>query len=185
MMTITQLGAAAALVGLAGCAGTPIYTVHYDASYFPGETRAQGPDITVLVRGNPSPLPKAEFDRAVIDAMQGWSFWPDRFTIEGNPNAAYRVVMIFNPPPTVGGYVLCTRPAIPDELVSRGAVSPRVPVAAALCRGDEYMSLTEGTISAAGGPLAGDFRTGIGLMTASLFPAQNPQRTGNPACLRC
>ena len=90
-----------ALLGLAGCGGTPVFNVDYDAVYLPGETRANGPDITVLVRGNPSALPKAEFDRTVTDAMQGWSFWPDHFTTGGDPNGAYRVVVIFNPPPTI------------------------------------------------------------------------------------
>lgn len=169
---------------LAGCAGAPIFNYDYDASYLPGETRAGGPDITVLVRGNPSALPKAEFDRTVTDAMQGWSFWADRFTTAGNPNAAYRVVMIFNPPATVGGPTLCVRPVTADAVAS-GPVSGRVPVVAALCRGDSYISLADGTIAAPGGTPGDDFGTGIGYMTAALFPAQNPQRTGPDACGLC
>jgi hypothetical protein len=183
MSAFARMSAAAALLGLAGCAA-PIFNVDYDASYLPGETRANGPDITVLVRGNPSALPKAEFDRAVTDAMQGWSFWPDRFTTAGNPNAAYRVVMIFNPPATAGGAVLCTRPEIADAVAGVPA-SPRVPVVAALCRGDFYVSLAEGAIPAAGGTPSDDFRHAIGLMTASLFPAQNPQRIGPRSCTFC
>jgi hypothetical protein len=177
-----------ALFGLAGCTGVPVFNANYDASYWPGETSAGGSDITVLVRGNPSTLPKAGFDRAVTDAMQGWSAYPHHFTTEGNPNAAYRVVMIFNPPPTAGGPTLCSRPETADA-VAGAAGATRVPLVAALCRGDYYISLADGTVAAPGAapgaPLAGDFRTGIGLVTASLFPSQNPQRLGAHDCGVC
>ncbi|HEX3499411.1 MAG TPA: hypothetical protein VHT04_08810 [Stellaceae bacterium] len=184
MTVILRLAAASALLGLSGCTGTPIFNVDYDAVYFPGETRANGPDITVLVRGNPSTLQKAEFDRSVTDAMQGWSFWPDHFTTAGDPNTAYRVVIIFNPPPTAGATVLCTRPMTADAVAS-GPGGSRVPVVATLCRGDYYMALADGSIAAPGGASDADFRTGIGLMTASLLPAQNPQRNGGPDCAKC
>jgi hypothetical protein len=180
---IPRLAGALALLGLAGCGTTPIFNVDYDAVYWPGEERANGP-IIVLVRGNPSALPKAEFDRAVTGAMEGWSFWPDHFTTEGDPNTAYRVVIIFNPPATAGGPVLCTRPEIADS-VGGAAGGARVPIVAAFCRGDYYMSVAEGTIAAPGADAGGDFRHGIGLMTASLFPAQNPQRNGGPDCGNC
>jgi hypothetical protein len=184
MAATTRLGIAVALFGLIGCAGTPIYNVTYDASYVPGETRANGPDVTVVVRGNPSSLSKAEFDRTVTDAMQGWGFGPIRFTPDGNPNTAYRVVMIFNPSPNTGGYVLCTRPLAADAVAGGGAPG-RLPLVAALCRGDSYMSLAEGAIGAADGPQGGEFRNGIGLVTAALFPASNPQRRGGPECAMC
>jgi hypothetical protein len=178
------MAAALALLGMTGCSTTPVFNVNYDAVYWPGETRANGYDITVLVRGNPSTLPKVEFDRTVTDAMQGRSFWPDHFTTAGDPNTAYRVVIIFNPPPTAGGPVLCTRPETADAVPGAGAAS-RVPVVAALCRGDYYMSVAEGTIAAPDAGGDGNFRNGIGLMTASLFPAQNPQRNGGPQCANC
>ncbi len=184
MTAIARLGTVLALLGLAGCGGTPVFNVDYDAVYLPSETRANGPDITVLVRGNPSTLPKAEFDRTVTDAMQGWSFWPDHFTTGGDPNGAYRVVVIFNPPPTAGGPTLCTRPETADAIAGDLAAT-RVPMVAALCRGDYYMSLAAGTIAAPGGARDAEFRTGIGLMTAALFPAQNPQRTGRSECNNC
>ncbi len=184
MTETTRLSIVVALLGLAGCAGAPIYNVTYDPSYVPGETRANGPDVTVVVRGNPSWLPKGEFDRAVTDAMQGWGFGPVHFTTDGNPNTAYRVVMIFNPSATTGGYTLCTRPLAADAAASGGEPA-RVPVVAALCRGDAYVSLAEGAINDAGGPRGGDFRNGIGFMTAGLFPAENPQRRGGPACFHC
>lgn len=171
------------LLGLAGCAGTPVFNVHYDASYWPGETAAAGGEIIVLVRGNPSALPKPVFDRVVTDAMQGWSAYPIHFTTEGNPYAAYRIVMVFNPPPTAGGPTLCYRPDIVDGLPGYPGAA-RVPVIAALCRGDYYVSLADGSI-AAPNPFDDDFRYGIGLMTASLIPAQNPQRLGNGNCHFC
>jgi hypothetical protein len=184
MNVIMRLSAALALLGLTGCVGTPVFNVDYDVGYSPGETRANGPDITVLVRGNPSTLAKPQFDRAVTDAMQGWSSWPDHFTIEGNPNAAYRVVVIFNPPATAGGPTLCTRPELADA-VAGDTGAARVPIVAALCRGDYYMSLAEGSVAAPGGARDADFRTGIGLLTSALFPAQNPQRNSGPECGMC
>jgi hypothetical protein len=92
--------------------------------------------------------------------------------------------MIFNPSPTTGGYLLCARPLI-AEAVARGDAPGRVPLVAGLCRGDSYMSLAEGTIGAAGGPQGGEFRNGIGMVTAALFPSSNPQRSGGPACFNC
>ena len=61
-----RMAAALALLGLTGCSTTPVFNVNYDAVYWPGEERANGPDIIVLVRGNPSTLPKAEFDRSAV-----------------------------------------------------------------------------------------------------------------------
>jgi hypothetical protein len=179
---MTQLGALA-LLALASCAGAPVYNVDTDTSYMPGETRANT-ELTVVVRGNPSDLPKPEFDRIVTDSMQGWGFAPNHFTTEGNPNAAYRVVILFNPPATAGSAVLCNRPLTVDA-VARGVQPARVPLVAVLCRGDSYLTLAEGSIGAAGGPRGDDFRTGIGLLTAALFPSQNPQRHGGPACAFC
>jgi hypothetical protein len=177
-----RLSIATVWLGLAGCAGVPIYNVAYDASYEPNETRANGTMI-VVVRGNPSALPKGEFDRAVTDAMQGWGFGPTRFTTDGNPNSAYRVVIVFNPSPTTGANILCTRPLIADAVAS-GAAPGRVPFVSVVCRGDFYMSLADGTIGAAGGPLGDQFRNGIGLVTASLFPSANPQLRSQP-CESC
>jgi hypothetical protein len=180
---ITRLGVLALLI-LTGCAGQPVFNVDYDLSYVPGETRANGTDLTVVIRGNPSDLPKPVFDHAVTDAMQGWGFSLNHFTPEGDPNSPYRVVIVFNPPPTAGGYVLCQRPLTVDAM-AQGVQSARVPVVAALCRGDSYLATAEGWIGMAGGPLGPDFRNSIGLLTAALFPSQNPQRHGGPNCPFC
>jgi hypothetical protein len=183
MAAITRLGALA-LLAITGCATAPVFNVEYDMSYLPGETAVAGPDLTVVIRGNPSDLPKPVFDRTVTDAMQGWGFAPNHFTPEGDPNAAYRVVIVFNPPPTAGGYVLCQRP-LPVDSVAQGPQFGRVPVVAALCRGDSYIALAEGSISMTSGPLGPDFRNGLGQLTAALFPAENPQRRGGPNCRFC
>ncbi len=182
MAAIVQFGAVA-LLALAGCAAGPVFNVDYDLSYVPGETQAAGPNLTVVIRGNPSDLSKPVFDRTVTDAMQGWGFALNHFTTEGDPNSPYRVVIVFNPPPTAGGYVLCSRPLAVDA-VAQGVQPAQVPVVAALCRGDSYLALAEGWIGMAGGPLGPDFRKGIGLLTAALFPSQNPQRRGRD-CAFC
>jgi len=114
----------------------------------------------------------------------GLELLADHFTTGGDPNGAYRVVVIFNPPPTAGGPTLCTRPETADAIAGDLA-APRVPMVAALCRGDYYMSLAAGTVAAPGGARDAEFRTGIGLVTAALFPAQNPQRTGRSECNNC
>jgi hypothetical protein len=170
-----------ALLGLAGCADLPIYTVNYDDTYHPGETKQSTPVVPVLVRGNPYGIPQPEFNNAVADAMQGWSAWQDHFTAEGNQNAAYRVAMVFSPTTNVGVANYCARPLGVDG-ASGATLAPRVRVAAVLCRGSSYLSDVEGDITVTGGPDGAAFRKAVGEVTMLLFPVQNPLASNCPSC---
>ena len=99
-----------AMLGLVGC-GLAYTVPYYSPSYFPGEERVAGTVMPVIVRGNPFAIPQAEFARDTTDAMQGWAWIaPLQFSTEANPNAAYRVAMVFNPPPGTSDYTYCIRP---------------------------------------------------------------------------
>jgi hypothetical protein len=167
-----RLGASAIAVcgGLAGCAGEPVVsTTWYDPGYAPTEYRASGM-MPVVVRGNPYAVPKAELDQAVTDAMQGTANGTaTRFA----PAAAgvvetYRVVMLFNPGLAYGA-TLCTRPEPPDGAFGV-APSARVPVSAALCRGDKSISYADGYISTGSGPQGAEFQRGVSRFSMALFP---------------
>jgi hypothetical protein len=167
---------ALAALALAACAGASSVVPTYAVGYTPGEERVAGLDMPVLVRGNPFAIPQPEFDSDVADAMRGWPFRvPLRFIPQGNPNAAYRVVMMFSPPAGTADASFCTRP-LPVQAVfgvPPGAV--RTSVTAVFCRGDAVLSSASGSLSTAQGPRSPDFRSGVGHFTAALFPAVNPE----------
>jgi len=172
-----------AILALAGCASLPVYNTEYSDNYRAGETKAI-PEVPVVVRGAPFAMPKAEFDGTVVNAMQGWSGSSDRFAVAANPNSPYRVVMVFNP--TANSYTsgICDRP-VSAEGVSDAAASTKLPMAAALCRGNNYLSYVSGSIDTASGPDAAEFRNGIGQATQSLFPVQNPIANTSRGCDHC
>jgi hypothetical protein len=166
-------------------AGTPLSVPHYAVGYTPGEELYAGPDVPVVVLGNPFPMPQAELVPSVIAAMQGWTFRPDHFVPAADPNAVYRVIMMLNPPNTIIGETMCERPMrIPAQFGVPPA--PRVRVAASLCRGDGNLAFVFGSIETAGGPAGPPFRQGIGQFTEELFPPQNPEaRPAGCQAMRC
>jgi hypothetical protein len=177
----SRITIAAAVLALAACAGAWVSNVDYSLGYSPGEELYAGNDVPVIVAGNPFPVPLPEFAAAIVDAMQGWAFGPDHFVVAVDPNAVYRVVVMFNPSNNVIGETLCTRPptAVP---VFGAAPSSRLPIAAALCRGGSYLAYAYGSIPADGGPRGAEFRQSLGQFIRSLFPARNPQRTPDRGC---
>lgn len=175
---------AAASFALAACAGAPLSVNSYSASYVPGEELYAGYDVPVVVRGSAYAVPEPEFGLAVIDAMQGWAFRPDHFVPAINPNAVYRVVMVFNPPNTLSGQQLCARPLIAAAQFGVPPM-PRVPITASLCRGDANIADAFGSVGTAGGPGGEVFRRGIGQFAASLFPPNNPEIGGDNGCRTC
>jgi hypothetical protein len=167
---------------LAGCSDEAVLQPKWVVSGFtPGEQGYMGAEMPVLVRGNPFAVPQAEFDTAVTDAMTGWEFGPQfRFNAAGNPNGAYRALVMFNPG-NYTGETLCQRPLTAAPLFGV-APAPRVPVAAALCRGDAPVTYVYGAIPAQDGPRGPLFRRGVGLVTQQIFPSSNPQ--DRPGCPR-
>ena len=165
------------MLALAACAGTPVANVDYDLSYTPGEELYAGNDVPVIVIGNPFPVPQPEFTAAAIDAMQGWAFRQvTHFVPAADPNAVYRVLVMFNPSNNVIGETLCTRPPTAQPLFGVPP-GPTAPLSAALCRGDKYLAYAYGTVPTGDGPGSQTFRTGFGQFIRTLFPAKNPQRT--------
>ncbi len=180
MFAVLRAAMVLTLLYLSGCGDVPIYYVTYDESYHAGETRLSGPDVSVVVRGDPYGIPKPEFDSAVIAAMQGWSAWGDHF-ISGNPDAVYRVVVVFNPTTNVGTTNYCARPLAVDG-ASSAAPAQRARLVATLCRGGSYLSSVDGSILIEGGPQGAAFRSALGHATLSLFPGQNPIASN---CISC
>ena len=176
-----RLGASAIAVGsgLAGCAGEPIVSNSWqDSGYAPTEYRASG-TLQVVVRGNPYAVPKAELDQAVAKAMQGTTTGTaTRFepAAEGVIDT-YRVVLLFGPGTGIYGATLCTRPEPPNGVFG-AAPAARVPVSAALCRGDKSISYADGYIGTAGGPQGGDFQRGVTRFALALFPSYKWERGG-------
>lgn len=175
MGRIARAALIAAAIGLAACAGASYVVPYYAVGYTPGEEAGAGLDMPVVVRGNAFAMPQPAFDQAVTDAMQGWAFrLPLHFTPLGNPNAVYRVVMVFNPPTAVADPAYCLRP-LPVQAVFGLPPAPRTPLTAVFCRGDGVLASASGSVSTAQGPFSPEFREGIGHFTAALFPAVNPE----------
>jgi hypothetical protein len=181
MIALMRAGAGLALLCLAACGTVPIYNVDYDETYHAGETKQASLDMPVVVRGNPFGIPQPEFERAVVDTMQGWSAWDDHFIVATNPNTPYRVVVIFNPTRSVGYSAYCERPLAVDG-ASATAPAPRAQMAATLCRGGTSLASLYGSIDLEGGPQGAAFRDAVQQATILLFPVQNPMQSN---CMSC
>lgn len=196
MGSMLRAGIVTALLALAGCADAPITVRSYDPSYNPGEPLAAGSALPVVVRGNPFPIPDAEFASDVVDAMQGWAFVPIHFVPASDVDAVYRVVMVFNPP-NVTGAELCRRPLTVQPLPATTVAPPtalqtfagagwpsRVPLIAALCRGEKDLAYVFGSVPTDDGPRSEAFRRGLGEFVAGLFPPHNPEQERRRLFLR-
>jgi hypothetical protein len=164
----TVLAAVAVLAGcnMVGSLAPP----YYRGSYQPGETGVQG-NVPVVVRGSPFAAPDVDVALAVVDAMQGNTWWPTRFTpATVNPQSSYRVVVLFNGPGNMPYPDLCTSSVLPT--VPRQANAP-VPVSAALCKWDILMAATTSNLAVAS-PRDPQFRGVMAGMARALFPPENP-----------
>ncbi len=111
MDTIARGMAIALLAGLMAC-GTTVTSRNVESAgardLFTGA--AGGRDLAVTVVGNPFAVGDNVLAAAVIDAMQGNNVGPPtRFTTRASANAepGFRVVVAFNPRPSVPDYRLC------------------------------------------------------------------------------
>lgn len=156
-------------------------------SYSPGEFTyaGAGRDMRVVVVGNPFGGERAEFERAVTDAMQG-RHWGQRtnFTTMPGPGARdrYRVVLLFDPPRSLNAARLChDDPAtLPSEAAGDGIV-----LFAAFCRGKRSRTEIKGYASGATGPDDPAFRELVGQVTNGLFPPDHgiDREPGEPVWL--
>lgn len=174
--------AIATTMATAGCVGVPVISnAIYESGYTPLEWSGAG-DLPVVVRGNPYSVPQSEFDQAVTDDLQGTVLgFPTHFIpASSGPAAVYRVVMMFNPPSGIGASALCARPEPPNALLPAAAPAARVPLSAALCRGDTAVSAVNGWIGTGGKPRSAELKWGISNFGYSLFPPSNPDDPPGP-----
>lgn len=140
----------------------------YKAGEF-GYAGARGA-IRVIVAGDS--LGADRLDKAVTNAMQGRHWGPrTNFTTQDHPGIrpSYRVVMMFNPAPTMVGMRLCredpaTLPVVPAK---SGIV-----LFSAFCRGGESMTEIKGRIAGAKGLDNPAFAELVGQVTHALFPPE-------------
>lgn len=169
------------LLAAAACAPGNVRLTHQDINPMYGAGQfayaGAGRDLRVDVAGNPFGGEAGALGRAVTDAMQGQHFGPaTHFTTAPGADArsAYRVVMLFGPPPSFNPMQLCDDPpsALPTQRSQDG-----VAVFAAFCRGSKALSSVKGRIEGASGPDDPAFRALVGRVTHALFP---PDRRADP-----
>lgn len=162
-----------AAIFLAGCnlpgALSPPY---FRGSYQPGETGVQA-TMPVVVRGNPFPSPDVDVAAAVVDAMQGHTWWPTVFvpaTIDSQ--TSYRVVVLFSGPINMPYPDLCSAAVLPSEQPQPASTGP-TPVSAALCKWEILLAAVSGTMLATS-PDDRRFRSMMAAIAQTLFPLRNP-----------
>ena len=162
---------------LAGaCGGTMVSLTQQEISpsYTAGEFGYAGARgaIRVIVAGDAMGADPSALDRAVTDAMQGRHWGPrTEFTTRDHPGIrpSYRVVMMFNPAPTMVGMRLCR-----EDPQTLPVVRPDAGIVlfSAFCRGGETMTEIKGRIGGASGPANPGFAELVAQVTRSLFPPE-------------
>ncbi len=140
----------------------------YKAGEF-GYAGARGA-IRVIVAGDSLGADPLALGKAVTDAMQGRHWGPrTNFTTLDHPGVrpSYRVVMMFNPAPTMVGMRLCRED--PSTLPIVRPVDEIV-LFSAFCRGGESMTEIKGRIAGATGLDNPAFAELVGQVTHALFP---------------
>lgn len=167
--------AAIFILSLAACAGTTITEyVSYDVTGVPNHFRyaASGRDFRTEIHGNPSAVPKAAFDAAVVAAMQGktrgtstnFSLTPSASMRDG-----YRVVMVFSGDRLVGGAAACRE-------VDAGALAPvteRVELQAAFCFEERVLSQAHVRFASFSDPQDPGLDSAVSQAVLHLFPRRD------------
>jgi hypothetical protein len=140
----------------------------YKAGEF-GYAGARGA-IRVIVSGDGLGADPPALDKAVTEAMRGRHWGPrTNFTTLDHPGIrpSYRVIMMFNPAPTMVGMRLCREdPAsLPVVPATQGIV-----LFSAFCRGGESMTEIKGRVAGATGLDNPAFAELVGQVTHALFP---------------
>jgi hypothetical protein len=175
-LTFRLLAIALALGGLAGCA--QIGVIYNTQRYLSGTelyvTHAAGSKMQAVIRGNPSTLAKADFDRIVRDDMKGANFGRPITFVAGPDNPPFddsRIVLILNGP-VFGQAELCN-----SSIPAGGGVAPdgRIEVLAAFCSGGRPVSALAGGISGVTDPNDPKFRDFLREVGMVLFNPNNPE----------
>jgi hypothetical protein len=171
---LAALAIALAVAGLTGCTEGVIYNSH---QYLSGTAlyvgHIGGSNLPTVIRGNPSALPKADFDQIVRDDMKGSNFGRPITFVAGPDNPpfpGYRMVLIFNGP-VAGQSQLCK-----DMISGGGGPSPegRIELVAAFCSGDRPVSALAGGIGEIADPKDPRFRAFLRMVGMRLFSPNNP-----------
>lgn len=140
----------------------------YKAGEF-GYAGARGA-LRVIVAGDSLGVDAASLGKAVTDAMRGRHWGPrTNFTTLDHPGIrpSYRVVMMFNPAPTMVGMRLCREdPATLPMVPAKGGIV----LFSAFCRGSESLTEIKGRITGAASPDNPGFAELVGQVTHALFP---------------
>jgi len=149
-----------------------LYQQEVSPSYKAGEFGYAGARgaIRVFVAGDSLDGRADSLGKAVTEAMQGRHWGPrTNFTTLPGPGVrpSYRVVMMFNPAPTMIGMRLCREDpsTLPVVRPANGIV-----LFSAFCRGGESMTEIKGRISGAAGLDNPAFAELVGQVTHALFP---------------
>jgi hypothetical protein len=151
-----------------------IYQQEISPSYRAGEFGYAGARgaIRVVVAGDRLDTAPERLEKMVTEAMTGRHWGPrTNFTTQDHPGIrpSYRVIMMFNPAPTMIGMRLCREE--PATLPVARPVSGIV-LFAAFCRGGESMNEIKGRIKGASGPDNLAFSELVGQVTHGLFPPE-------------
>lgn len=172
-MVRSLMGVALALV-LAACAsGTTLTYVGYEITGLLDQFRyaGGGRDFKVAILGNPTKAPKADFDAAVVAAMQGGNGGPTtHFTTHPGADAreGYRTVLAFSGAPAPNSRTLCQgRPDI-------APVASRLYLIAAFCARDRALVHLMISLPAVDDPTDTRLAGAIGLAVKTLYPAIEP-----------
>ena len=126
--------------------------------------------IRVIVAGDSLATEASVLGKAGTDAMQGRHWGPrTNFTALDHPGArpSYRVVMMFNPAPTIGGMRLCREDPASLPVVP---LQHEIVLFSAFCRGGETLTEIKGRIAGAASPDNPAFAELVGQVTHALFP---------------
>lgn len=177
---------------MAACApgGVMLSMQDIDTAYNPSELAYAGADrdMRVIVVGNPFSGDQAAFASAVTDAMQG-QHWGQATNFTTTPSGSardlYRVVMLFDPPKSLGSGRLCREEAtgLPSEGSGDGIV-----LFGAFCRADKRLTSIRGHMPEASGAQDPAFRSLVAQVTNGLFPPESGQKRSRDRCgpfLRC
>jgi hypothetical protein len=161
------VGACAGNVRLTQQEISPVYTLN-EFSY-----AGSGGDLRVDVVGNPFHGSQQAFDRTVTSYMQGSHWGPStHFTTTPNSSAreAYRIIMLFDPSPSLPGIRLCREE--PQDLPTQSEDS-KIVLFSAFCRGNDSLTEIKGQIESASGPDDPKFRDLVASVTNGLFPPRH------------
>ena len=170
--------AALSALGLAGCADGPVtrpaYVYDaYDLSVLNGPAANGG--MAAYLSGDPFPGQEAALKRVVDRVLTDHRFGA-RFPVTTDPSpalrkAAYKVVLVFDPPVKSDEYAVCDKGELPKSL---GRHDGGVTVLAIFCEGFRRMTSTQGYVPAASAPDDPRFVALLKQITLDLFPPIRP-----------